>query len=302
MFNIVITEKLWLLDSENKSGLFPKKMSTNTGMHRSAKEGNLEDVRMYLENLRHDKNPGAKVEGTFKGSTPMHTAAAFGHLNVVQLIQTTTGVANPADAKGRTVLHTAAISGQLEIIQELRKDLVNKNPARADGFTVLHTAAYYGQLKIVQELIKDLVNKNPARADGFTVLHSAAEKGHLRIVQELVKVLENKNPVATGFHGRTPLHQAAQNGHLEVTQFLCQNNPDITIVDSETGSNALHLAAYFGRNLEVVKFLADRIPIDIKSNNGKTACDWAKSRGHQSIVKYLTNLKPRLPHWSNTTT
>ena len=74
-------------------------------MHQSAKEGNLEDVRMYLDHLRHDKNPGAKVEGRGKEKTPMHTAAHFGHLKVVQLIQTITGVANPADANGTTVLH-----------------------------------------------------------------------------------------------------------------------------------------------------------------------------------------------------
>ena len=220
-FSICLTEKLWFLDSENKSGFFPDDWSTNTGMHRSAKEGNLEDVRMYLENLRHDKNPSAKVEGIGKGKTPMHTAAAFGHLNVVQLIQTTTGVANPADA---------------------------------NGTTVLHTAAFKGQLKIVQELMKDLENKNPDRADGFTVLHLAAQEGHLDIVQELIKDLENKNPVATGYHDRTPLHGAAIGGQLEVVKILCQTIPDITIVDSEHGSNALHLAAVFG-HLEVVKFL-----------------------------------------------
>lgn len=230
-------------------------------MHRSAKEGNLEEVRMYLENLRHDKNPGAKVKGHWKGTTPMHIAAKFGHLNVVQLIQTTTGVANPADA---------------------------------NRFTVLHMAAFCGKLEIVQELVKDLVNKNPADADGITVLHYGAEQGHLKIVKELVKDLKNKNPVATGFHGRTPLHQAALNGHLQVTKFLCQNNPDIAIVDSDTRSNALHLAAYKG-HMEVVKFLADKIPINIKDKYGDTASDSAKSEGHQSIVKYLTNLRPGLP-------
>jgi ankyrin repeat protein len=150
--------------------------------------------------------------------------------------------------------------------------------------------------------MKDLVNKNPAMVDGNTVLHYAAEKGHLNVVQELTKDLENKNPVATGHFGRTPLHEAAVKGHLEVTKFLCQNNPDISIVDSHDGSNALHLAAYFGRNLEVVKFLADRIPIDIENKNGYTACDRAKSQGHQSIVKYLTNLKPGLSPTATTAT
>ena len=112
-------------------------------MHRSAKEGNLEEVRMYLDNLRYDKNPGAKVEQG-KGRTPMHIAAAFGHLNVVQLIQTTTGVANPADANRFTVLHMAAFCGKLEIVQELVKDLGNKNAADAEGMTVIHNGAEQG--------------------------------------------------------------------------------------------------------------------------------------------------------------
>ena len=47
--------------------------------------------------------------------------------------------------------------------------------------------------------------------------------------------------------------------------------------------------------MEVVKFLADKIPINIKDKYGDTASDSAKSEGHQSIVKYLTNLRPGLP-------
>ena len=122
-------------------------------MHQSAKEGNLEDVRMYLEHLRHDKNPGAKVEEG-KGATPMHAAAKSGHLSVIQLIQTTIGVSNPPTAVGYTVLHAAAGGGQLKIVKELIKDLDNKNPAMSDGFTVLHLAAQEGHLEIVQELVK----------------------------------------------------------------------------------------------------------------------------------------------------
>ena len=83
-FSICLTEKLWLLDSGNKSGLFPDDWSANTGMHQSAKEGNLEDVEMYLEHLCLDKNPGARIEGAMKGLTPtMCAAAIFGHLNAV---------------------------------------------------------------------------------------------------------------------------------------------------------------------------------------------------------------------------
>ena len=225
-FNICLTEKLWQLDSENKSEFFPNHDETNTGMHQSAKEGNVEDVQIYLEHLSHDKNPGAKVEGEQKGNTPMHIAAYSGRLNVIQLIKTTTGVANPA------------------------------------------------------------------AANGITVLHFAAQQGHLGIVQDIVQDLDNRNPAAEGFHNWTPFHHAALNGQLEVIRFLSQIIPDVTIVDSN-GLNALHLAAAFGQ-LEVVKLLADIISIDIKNKFGKTASDYAKLQGHQSVFNYLTNWKINL--------
>ena len=58
-------------------------------MHQSAMDGVVEDIQFYLDHLCHEKNPGARIEGKFKGLTPMHAAALHGHLNVVQLIKVT---------------------------------------------------------------------------------------------------------------------------------------------------------------------------------------------------------------------
>ena len=52
-----------------------------------------------MDNLCLDKNPGVKIDGKLKGLTPMHAAAKHGHLKVVQMIKTQTGVKNPVDAK-----------------------------------------------------------------------------------------------------------------------------------------------------------------------------------------------------------
>ena len=128
------------------------------------------------------------------------------------------------------------------------------------------------------------------------MLHTAAGNGQLEIVQHICKDLDNKNPVATGFFNLTPIHNAANKGHLELVKFFCQIIPDITMVDSQFGFNALHFAAFNG-HLEVVKFLSDIISIDIIDKNGKTACEVAKSKGHQSIFDYLRKINPnRLPN------
>ena len=103
-------------------------------MHQSAKEGNIEDLEFYLDNLRFDKNPESRIRDGHNGQknpglTPMHLAAENGHLELVQLIQYKTDVVNPANGKGWSVLHSAALNGQLEIIQEISKELEDKNPA-----------------------------------------------------------------------------------------------------------------------------------------------------------------------------
>mgnify|MGYP001356659604 CR=1 FL=1 len=103
-------------------------------MHQSAKEGNIEDLEFYLDNLRFDKNPESRIRDGHNGQknpglTPMHLAAENGHLELVQLIQYKTDVVNPANCKGWSILHSAALNGQLEIIQEISKELEDKNPA-----------------------------------------------------------------------------------------------------------------------------------------------------------------------------
>ena len=46
-FHIRLTEQLWHLDDENKSGYFSKNnWLVHTGIHQAAKEGNAEDVQV----------------------------------------------------------------------------------------------------------------------------------------------------------------------------------------------------------------------------------------------------------------
>ena len=146
--NVKLTEHLWHLDTENKTGFFSSENSYGTGMHLSAMEGNLDDIEFYLSHLKIEKNPRTKVRGADMGCTPMHVAAKHGHLEAVQMIKKSIDVTNPADDKGNTVLHIAAANGHLEMVQELMEDLVEKNPA-ALGLTPMHLAAADGHLSVV---------------------------------------------------------------------------------------------------------------------------------------------------------
>ena len=284
-----LTEHLWRLDVKNETGFFQLDLGYDTGMHHSAKEGNVEDIEFYLDHLSYEKNPESKIEGIEKGCTPMHIAAKHGHLNVIQLIKTSIDVMNPADADGNTVLHYAAANGHLEIVQEVMEDLEEKNPAamNKERLTPMHLAAKYGHLSVLQEIKKITDISNPSNPKGWSVLHSAAFNGHLPIVKEICNDLEKKNPAGySDIANMTPLHVASEAGHLKIVKFYHKILSDISVVDSN-GMNALHHAAKGGHIL-LVEFLITVIPINIKDSNGKTAKELASC--HESVVSYLQSL------------
>ena len=295
VFNVKLTEHLWHLDVENQTGFFSFELDYDTGMHYSAKEGNVEDIAFYLNHLSHDKNPESRIEGLENGCTPMHVASKYGHLNVVRLIKNSIDDLNPADTKGNTVLHYAAANGHRYIVREIMKDLQEKNPAslNEENLTPMHSAAINGHLSIVQEIKTNTGISNPSNLKGWTVLHSAAFHGQLEIVEEICGNLEEKNPAGySAMANMTPMHEASKAGHLETVKFFFKILSDISVTDAK-GMNALHHAAKEG-HIQSVKFLTDTIAIDIKETSGKTAKDLASNSGHESVVNYLLHLD-RLP-------
>ena len=182
--------------------------------------------------------------------TPLHNAAANGHLELCKFIIECEGNVNPSHNKSKsqnrknllclvcynsgsecdheneylfcggcrksgcnemiTPLHMAAKKGHLEVCKLFIKKLENKNPGDCKGLTPLTCAVEKGQFEICQYIISNLDNKNPGNKRGVTPLHLAAEKGHLRIFKYISKKLEDKSP--RDVEGRTPFHYAASEG------------------------------------------------------------------------------------------
>merc|ERR1711884_1007199 len=184
-------------------------------------------------------NPGQLTNDQYKGRTPLHYAAEFGHLPVVQHICNLLKDKNPKDANDHTPLHLAASNGHLDVVKFLVQHVKDKHPkdgvywgqktpldwAKQKGFSevvnflkersILHDAAQKGELELVKQLVINLEDKNPKDEKGITPLQLAAGNGHLHIVEYLLQHIEGDiNP--SDSNGFTPLHDAAFNGHLNV--------------------------------------------------------------------------------------
>lgn len=195
---MVVGEFLKYIDVEIAS------IAANNGydpFHVAAKQGHLEvlvELRVF---------PNLNMTTDSFNSTALHTAAAQGHIDVVNLLlDTDSDLAKIARNNGKTVLHTAARMGHLEVVKSLqRKDPTIGFRTDKKGQSALHMAVKGQNVEIVQELIKPdpsvlLLEDNK----GNTPLHIATWKGRIQMVQCLV-ASEGIDVNAVNKSGETPL-------------------------------------------------------------------------------------------------
>ena len=135
-------------------------------------------------------------------------AAKEGQLNIIGNMLRYSEDKNPRDKDGWTPLHTAACYGQLEIVQLITESLDNKNPSSSNsGWTPMHMAASNGHPKVVKHIIEQVEDKNPADKRGWTPLHLAARYGHADVVKVILENVVDWNP--RNISGQTPIQVAA---------------------------------------------------------------------------------------------
>ncbi|KAG8661593.1 hypothetical protein MANES_01G019600v8 [Manihot esculenta] len=155
-------------------------------------------------------------------TTALHTAAAQGHIDVVNLLlETDSNLVKIARNNGKSALHTAARMGHLEVV----RSILSKDPStglRTDkkGQTALHMAVKGQNKEIVLELLKaDISVMSLEDNKGNTALHIATKKGRIQNVRCLLSV-EGINVNATNKAGETPLDIAEKLGISQVVSML----------------------------------------------------------------------------------
>lgn len=166
-------------------------------------------------------------------------------------------------------------------VVDLLKRGMDVNTADADGNTLLAIAARNANLELLDFL---LINRaNPLRRNkyGDSPLMLGVFRGHTAAVRRL---LEAGAPM--DHDGWNALHYAAFGGRDEVLKLLIQRNPDLDAI-APNGQTPLMLAAAAGK-LEAVKLLIEAdADMDLEDYEGRTALMLATKNGHSQIIEYL---------------
>uniref|UniRef100_A0A8C1RHV4 Poly [ADP-ribose] polymerase n=1 Tax=Cyprinus carpio TaxID=7962 RepID=A0A8C1RHV4_CYPCA len=215
--------------------------------------------------LQHGADVHAKDKG---GLVPLHNACSYGHYEVAELLVLHGAVVNVGDLWKFTPLHEAAIKGKYEICKLLLRHGADPTKKNRDGNTPL-------------DLVKDGDTDIQDLLRGDAALLDAAKKGCLARVKKLCTP-DNVNCRDTQGRHSTPLHLAAGYNNLEVAEYLLQHGAEVNSQD-KGGLIPLHNAASYG-HVDVAALL-------IKYNACVNATDkWAFTPLHEAAQKGRTQL------------
>ena len=175
-------------------------------------------------------------QGDYDLRSPMHLAAAEGHLKAVEFLLNSGVKPNEKDRWGGTPLEDA-INGKHDDIVVLLKEngaelsegkhLSSKGPTDqsgqdgdADVILELLWAAADGSIRGLQGLVASGVDLNAADYDGRTALHLAAAEGKLNAVQFLVR--HGHRLHVRDRWNATPLDEAIREERQDVADYLKQ--------------------------------------------------------------------------------
>jgi ankyrin repeat protein len=161
---------------------------------------------------------------------------------------------------GATVdIFEASVLGKVDRIQ----DILRETPARVsehapDGFTPVALAAFFGQLAAVHALIAAGADVTAAAKNGLKVqaLHAAVAGRNLDIVKAVLDA--GADPNAQQQAGFRPMHEAGSNANRKLAELLLARGADPTLT-SDDGKSAIDLAREKG-HAEFAEWLATHRP------------------------------------------
>ncbi|CAF3884191.1 unnamed protein product, partial [Adineta steineri] len=256
-----------------------------------------------------------------RNSTPLHFAAGYNRLQVVEYLLLMGADVTARDKGGLVPLHNSCSYGHFEVTALLLKHGASPQIADLWKVTPLHESAAKGKFEICKLLMKYGADTNKKNRDGAIPLDlvkerdsdvadllrgdsailDLAKKGNLERLRKLI-TSENVNCRDPLGRNSTPLHLAAGYNHYEIAQFLLENGSDPNAVD-KGGLIALHNASSFG-HVDVATLLINyHSDVNARDNWSYTPLHEAASKGRTQLCSLLLShgANPHLRNQDNQT-
>ncbi|PON78466.1 Notch [Trema orientale] len=223
----------------------------------AVKAGSVDMVRVLIAS-------GCRVDNS--ADRVLHDAAAMNRIDLIEILCKSSGnlELNSADSDGRTPVHIAAARGHVEALSFLLSAGGSGEARDSKGWTPLHHSSAAGHHDVVECLLERSNAKYVVDRDGKTAFALAAENGHTELLAPLrvndalhraarlgdvngVKSCLAEGATVNGRdqNGWTPLHRAAFKGGIECARVLLNHGAQVDAVD-EAGYTPLHCAVEAG--------------------------------------------------------
>jgi ankyrin repeat protein len=151
-------------------------------IYEAAAAGDLSRMQVLI-----DEEPERVHAIGIDGFQPLGLACFFGHLEIVDLLVT---LGAQIDSPSRNQLHatplqSATAAGHINIVRMLLEHGADPNVSEAGGFTPLQTASASGNTDLVRLLMEHGASLDAQADNGKTALQMAQENGHSEIVELL---------------------------------------------------------------------------------------------------------------------
>jgi len=193
----------------------PAQANSRNPLVEAAEQGNLAEVRAYLEDDRRGWVPNYGINSrNWAGETALHAACRYGHPEIVRyLIEKGADLNAPDDY----------LIG--------RESAIINSPDWHTRETPLHEACKNGNLEVVKLLVEHGAQLDPVDSGGNTPLSNAAAKGHLDVVKYLVYKTARMD--IEDVDGHTPIWMAVVNGHVPVVEYMLWAGSPVGTLDYE---------------------------------------------------------------------
>ncbi|MDA3913911.1 ankyrin repeat domain-containing protein [Oleiagrimonas sp.] len=229
---------------------------------------------------------GADPFGAYEsGRTPLHRAAAGGHLALVDVLLSRGSNPNVQDDTGHTPLHAALEhSRPLPVVRLLVKAGADPEALAANNETPLGAVMDRNAPELLRWLRWNDRWTRPQRPLQPHDLPAAAACGDNEAVCKLLDLDFAVDSIDN--QGASALLRAAGMGHLETARLLIEHDADIALA-ARSGVTPLAAAANAGRSDMVALLVESNAVVDQLLPGKATALMLAIARGHVGIVEQL---------------